>query len=193
MEFTPYSPRYNDVLDVKHIVVSTHYNNRALSKKECVDAMRSAMSLASETYLEDLEEKFIDDDDADNIPTSRKYGNVYVIPPEPHIRLLYTLHNGYTWIDKDIANGKPLYYNENDIEYVDNRREILKNDGINDSGCFVFELSENTNVDFRQLLELVTDLTNMKFCGFFCMSGLYNVMYHPNSKTIFFEFDTESG
>jgi hypothetical protein len=192
MEFAPYSPRYNDTLDIKHIIVSTNYNDRALEKKECVDVMRSAMDIISNVHLEELEEQFIDND-AEYISTLLKYREVFVVPPAQHIRLLYTSHNGYTWINKDIVNNEPLYYNGNDIEYVNSKREILKNDGINDSGCFVFELSENTNVDFHKLLEFVTDLTKMKFCGCFYISCLCDVMYHPQSKSIFFGFDTESG
>jgi hypothetical protein len=187
----PFSPRYNDSLDIKHIVVRTGYNNRALSKKECVDAMRSAMN-NFEIYIDEVEEQFVEDGE-EYISTSQKYGEVYIVHPEEHIRLLYTNHSGYTWIDQDITGSNPSYYNENDITYVNSTRELLKNDGVNDSGCFIFELSENANTSFCYLLEFANNLTNMKFCGFFCMSCLHSVMYHPNSKTIFFNFDTESG
>lgn len=181
------SPRFNQKLDVKYILVCTGYNNRALSKLDCIKVMREYMSHLSDCQLEELETSFTDEDD-EYIKTPQKSGEVYIVPPESKIRLLYTHHSGYTWINSDQEN--PVYYNDNDKEYVNNVQNLL---GDLSSGAFVFELSEQENLNFKDLLNFSNELTEMKFCGFFGPSNLYAVQYYQDKKAIVFKYDTESG
>jgi hypothetical protein len=180
-------PRYNEDLDITYIIVRTGYNNRALSDLKCVSVMRDKMNYLSECQLEEIETSFIDED-GEYIANPEKSGEVYIVPPERTIRLLYTQHSGYTWIDNDLKD--PIYYNGNDKEHVDNVRNIL---GVLANGSFVFELSENANIDFRYILNFSNELTEMKFCGFFHPSTLYDVQYYQEKKAIVFKYDTESG
>lgn len=179
------SPRFNDKLDIKYILIRTGYNNRALSKLECVKVMREYMNRLDECQLEELETNFINDE---YVVNPLKSGEIYIVPPESGIRLLYTHHSGYTWIDTNQNN--PIYYNDNDQEYVNNVQNVL---GELSNGSFVFELSEMANLDFRDILNFSNELTEMKFCGFFHPSTLYEVQYYQDKQTIVFKYDTESG
>lgn len=181
------SPRFNDELEIRYIIIHTGYNNRALSDIKCVNIMREQMNRLSECQLENLETSFTNEND-EYIKTSLKSGDVYIVPPERNIRLLYTHHLGYTWIDQD--QDEPIYYNNNNTSYVNKVKTSL-----DELSCasFVFELSENTQLIFKDMLNFSNELTEMKFCGFFCPSTLYDVQYYKKKKAIVFKYDTESG
>lgn len=131
--------------------------------------------------------------------------SIYILPPSGTIRLLYTNHSGYTWIDETDNDDDPhIYYNQNNNTYVKKIRSKLNNrlantkhidhmDSDIDSGCFVFEISEDTFLHFRDLLYFSNELTEMNFCGCFDLGTLYEVKYFRSKKAVVIMFDTESG
>jgi len=183
------SPKYDDELDVQYILVHTNYNNRALSNKLCCKIMTDVMNDFSEYTLggSDLDEEFDTED-------LTKLGSVYHIPPAQLIKLLYTVHNGYTWIDADTSQKKVYINCDGTDDEVSMVREKFKAHDLDDTGCFVFELVKKTKVNFRDVLfKFVSELTKMEFCGFFCMDTLYSIKYCEEANAILFTFDTESG
>ena len=186
-------PTFSEDLQIKYIVINTGYNNRALANTKCCNLIYDAMGAFDELELDTNADVdfYEENEDADIIKDDNS--SVYTIKHCRNIRLLYTIHSGYTWIDIDIDDN-PMYTNGNDVTYINNVRDIFKQNGIDDVGCFVFELPRIINVIFsRILLQFVGDLTEAKFCGFFSLNTITDVKYYEDTNTIVFDFDTESG
>lgn len=182
-------PSFTQDLNLKYILVKTNYNNRALAKKECVDLMFDAMKNL-DSYLSNMNIIEIPMPDDDSLPSEiEKIHSTYVIPSTKNVKLLYSVHSGYTWIDAEDSNNK-LYKNCGDVDEI---RQQLKDSGINDSGCFVFQISEST-LNFKiVLLKFLICLTKIHFCGHFDVDSIYRIKYYNDVKTLVCNFDTESG
>src|SRR5260221_12051597 len=96
-----YSPRYNDDLEVKYILVNSGYNNRALVSKECVKIMEQHIGYFSE--MQEIENTF----ESINDNVKELNCKINIVKGTDSFRLLYTHNVGYTWIDKD--NKYPIY------------------------------------------------------------------------------------
>ena len=180
------SPRFNQELNIKYIIIQTGYNNRAISNEECANIIKSSMELFNKIYLEDECNKIFQDYNYENY--IYKKDKIYIIPSEQHIRLLYTKHSGYTWIDAD--KEYPIYTNGHTKKYVSNLTKKFNNI---DNGSFVFELSEIFNFVFNDILQFANNLTKMNFCNCYDSSTLYDVRYYNDFNAIVFEYDCESG
>jgi hypothetical protein len=192
------SPRFNEELNVKYILVKTDYNNRALTDKKCCRIISATMG-DFEDYVDDGNDNYFPDSDKFRKIVENK--SIYYIPSPGKIRLLYTVHSGYTWIDEEELNeeegGIKVYPNrslgdeEDDYTIV---RQLFKDNDVNDEGCFVFELIEPTLLMFRDIMfNFIMPLTKMEFCGHFYIETLSDVEYNENCQAITFRFDTESG
>lgn len=202
----------NAIIDIKYVMINSSYNNRALAnKKHCIIILNAMNHFSSIQFGEPYK---------DNSDKIEKMDKIHYIPSSDHIRLLYMSHMGYSWIDEKTCQGK-IYRNfivpddKLNIEYVDKVRQELrtssfvKSDSEHkifsdkpkftydikfDSGCFVFELDSETKIKYGDLLKnFVSELTKMRYCGFFNMDSLYSTEYCEKTKTILLKFDTESG
>jgi hypothetical protein len=193
------SPRFDEELDVKYILVNTNYNNRALADPTTCDVMFDAMGTFAELCVDEKFPLGIKGFCDRNVPQPKikKHESVYIIPPCEYFRLLYTVQSGYTWIDVEEDDNRAM----KDIIYPnvpksDNYKIVREKFSkiLDDSGCFVFEFISAVQIPFRTILfDFIKPLTKMKFCGTFCMQCLYKITYHEDIKAIIFSFDTESG
>lgn len=61
-------------------------------------------------------------------------------------------------------------------------------------GCFVFKLSDNIKLEFKQILmNFIKKFCEINFCGFFALEHILSATYYPDTNTLIFNFDTESG
>lgn len=215
-------PYFNQELHIKYIVVKTNYNNRAIADIKYCKPFFAAMNefhhylseLCSDYERSDDSSSIDDSSDDDNsfennknysdydlmyiVPTIKfkKNKSVYIIPPTSSngVKLLYAVHSGYSWIDEDC--DKKTYINSNDesdVKKINDIRQKFKHAGIDDSGCFVFDIG-NASIQFKDVFfNFLTHLTKAKFCGNFNMRALEEIKYHKKTKTLFCVFDTESG
>jgi len=181
-----FCPRYKESLPVKYILVETCYNNRALASEKSGYIKEFLEILDGTIDVTDGAECF-----PDNSTGISEHPEVKIIKNEPHSRLLYTCHRGYTWIDDD--KDYPVYANGHSIEEIGNVRKHLTDNGIDDRGCFVFEVNGGNSVTPLKIQNVIFHLTEMNFCGFFCPNTLCDVKYYPSVNAIVYTFDTESG
>lgn len=172
----------NRPLKVSYIVLQTGYNNRALADEACCNIILEAMLNLC---------------DAKRMPASGEYvlgdkdGSSHIIPPvisddgKISMRLLFTYHSGYTWLDE----GRTFYMNGNAVSQalIDRLPSV--------HGAFVFELSDDFPMlrPFEILTGFIRELTEMKFCAFFDLANLNDVTYDDLTGSLVFDFDTESG
>lgn len=200
------SPRFNDELKLKYIVIHSNYNNRLLGNRNyakklynCINELSAFIADTCDydegcVYNVDDNIKIIfkdydSDDDSDGDDDKPKY-TVNIIPDCEHARLLFTKHRGYTWIDKNDADGK-IYANGHSDDEIENAMSILNNDYVD--GSFVIELYEPYDIEFRYIVScFITELTKSKYCGCFDLSTM-NAKYDNVTNVLYLEFDTESG
>lgn len=183
------SPRYNDKLDIQYILVKTDYNNRALADKACVTIMDSSMR----HFMDIHGQNEVSDKNSEHDDTPYQFGNVYILPYDDGIELLYTKHAGYTWIDQETAQNMIYYNGACDEDAINEVSALLCHHGVDDAGCFVFK-TDLHEINFNDILnDFISPLTGIQFCGFFNMRNLSSVMYEKETKSLIFEFDTESG
>ena len=188
------SPRFNDTLSLKYIVVQSSYNNRVLSSREYAGILHDSISELSELiddstgYEEDGFDTY-DEDKEEEI--EYKDGEINIIPVFKHARLLFTQHSGYTWIDADSAKNK-IYPNGNDEDTIQTCLTILDKDYV--EGSFVFELCKRYDIDFKDILhKFLRDLTQAEYCAHFDLENLEDAMYDAENGVLYLTFDTSSG
>jgi hypothetical protein len=181
------SPRFNEAICIKYIVINSSYNNRLLSNKKYASILHSCIVDLSE-HIEDICEPGEGFQRSDDVEF--KDDVINIIPDYDFARLLFTKHSGYTWIEADEAQGK-IYANEHSDTEIKDCLEILDDRYV--SGSFVIELSDHFDIDFRYILSrFIRDLTKAKYCGFFDMSQI-EAMYDSEKGVLYLVFDTESG
>jgi len=151
-------------LEVKYVMVRTHYNNRLILNEKYKKILDRIITY----YNEDIKEE----DDGREI-----------------FKLLYVHHNGYTWFDTEQENPKYKFGSE---EEIDEWLSLGMED--KGCFVFKFDLEEGKTISFFNLLfDFIDPMTNIKFCGHFNMRNLYETKYYEDKKVILFDFDTESG
>jgi len=144
----PISPRFSDDLDVKYILVKTNYNDRVLLDNKRCKKMLETLDEFSGNYLDDnINEELLQEeiDDIKSIKREKMLRNansIYFIPWSYGIKLLYTNDNGVTYPNDRLkikSNVKSI-------------RKLLKEDNIDDNGCFVFELLASLKLKFRNIM-----------------------------------------
>ena len=182
------SPRLNETINVKYIVIQSFYNNRLLSKSEYANILYRCIGDLNYNIEDNCESN--EGFQSGNIDIKFENDEINIIPDYNCARLLFTKHIGYTWIDEDDAQGKIYSNNHSDIE-IKNCLDILDNSFVD--GSFVIELYKRIDIEFKYILtEFIRDLTEAKYCGFFDMSNM-DAMYDHDKGVIYLTFDTESG
>jgi hypothetical protein len=193
-------PGYTTNNKIRYLLINTYYNNRCLAKEDSAKNLYSAMMdfeeiLETTEYSE--EQKVKKESDSD----------IHIIPSTNAIKLLYTVHSGYTWVDQEDAKDK-VYPNDNNLNHIMEVRDMFKSNNVDDKGCFVFELPDidvSLSCVMFSFLERFTGenlfanssgvktFDKVRFCGCFSLSNMYDVNYNKEEVTLYIGFDTESG
>jgi len=176
----PNSPRFNEKLPIKYILINTHFTERALTSSTQMDHLQEFSNMLNDSNEKGLEIPFFHDNTSNisNIPQS----DIKIVKNYDHSRLLYTFED-----DVVSANGNP-------VTEVNDVRTLFAKNGINDRGSFVFEINHQnplTPLDIVHLFD--SSVTQMSFCACICISCLFTVTFYPSVGAIEFIFDTESG
>jgi len=186
------SPRFSQPIKVQYILVKTRFNKQALT--------------STDSHHFDKFVEFIDDSTShdgfkpfpDN-KSDQDISNIHIVKNQPHARLFYTrdnLSNELIALERHVNSDTifPIYNNGHSLDDINHCRTQFQKAGINDNGCFVFEINhQNLITPIEIQNNIFIHLTQIQFCDFFQPSSLSNVTYYPSVKTIAFEFNTETG